>query len=987
MSGEKIDMQSRAQLLAIIEEQRIRLVEAEQTLQAIRSGEVDALIVGGPMGDQVFSLTGVERVYRVIVETMNEAALTISAEGMIIFCNKRFSDLLKITMDKVIGRKLIDFVEASHQAGLLELITQSQKEPSRKRLLLCASDGYDTPTQFSGTLLVTENDPCICLVVTDLTEVEARTDHIRFLEEHQEALKASQKETQESERKFRALFENSTNAVFLTIPVPEGRVIAANPVACAMLGWTEEELCTMGRQRIMDTEDPRLFRALEERTRTGRVQGVELTAIRKDGKRIPVEVDSAIIPGDPPRSFVIMRDITERKLVENSLRRSEERLKLAKSAAGLGIHDYDVVSGTIEWDARVRELWGVGLEEQITYDTFMSGLHPEDRAGTRAAVEKACDPAGDGKYHAVYRVKSRADGVERWIEATGVAFFAHGQAVRLVGTVQNITDRKTRESLLQESEKRFRIMADGLPLIVWLHGPNGEQQFVNQTFCEFFGVTYEQVTGGRWQALIHPDDVEAYTNEFLDCLRDKRPFQAECRVRRADREWRWIESFGRLRLSESGEFLGYVGTSLDITERKQFDIEQAKAKENLEEEVRLRTSQLAELVSDLNAEIQERKIAEAESIARANQLRMLAGELTMAEERERKRLAAILHDGLQQTLATAKLQVGGLVGNYGNDGATAAAQIEQLLSDAIKMSRSLSAELSPPVLYDRGLCPAIEWLARMMKDRYGFSASCTVLDEIELPEDVNVMLFQSIKELLFNSIKHSGVSSANVKVQAAGGNLRITVSDFGCGFDPESFSKAGVEGGGFGLFSIRERLALLGGSLELDSAPGRGSCFTLIIPISCEAIGKERPQPPPTQVTRVLLVDDHPLFRDGLARMCKREPDLRVVGYAGSGGEAVALAKELKPDVILMDVNMPEMNGIEATAIIHQRQPEIQIIGLSMYEDALNIQSMRQAGAINYVTKGCSATELIDSIRACKPNERNAEAKACNQLRQYPHPL
>ena len=349
---------------------------------------------------------------------------------------------------------------------------------------------------------------------------------------------------------------------------------------------------------------------------------------------------------------------------------------------------------------------------------------------------------------------------------------------------------------------------------------------------------------------------------------------------------------------------------------------------------------------------------------------MLAGELTMAEQRERKRLAQLLHDGLQQNLAAAKLQVGAIAGNNGQDCANAIAQVEQMLGDAIQMSRSLSAELSPPILYDRGLSPAIEWLARIMKERHDFSVACVIPDEVELPEDVNVLLFHSVRELLFNSVKHSGVSQAEVKMQAEDGNLRITVSDSGSGFDPKCISQTGA--GGFGLFSIRERLALLGGVMEVDSAQGRGSRFTLTIPHLEKEVEKTRPQTAPEQEIRVLLVDDHALFLDGLARLCKREPDLQVVAKAESGEQAIALAKELKPDVILMDVNMPGMNGIEATAIIHQRHPEIQIIGLSMHEDALNIQSMRQAGAIDYITKGCSATELIESIRACKPSRRNA---------------
>ena len=128
--------------------------------------------------------------------------------------------------------------------------------------------------------------------------------------------------------------------------------------------------------------------------------------------------------------------------------------------------------------------------------------------------------------------------------------------------------RKRAEETLRESEERFRTMADGLPLMIWVHDVEGQLQFVNRTYCQFFGVTFEQVRGPNWQPLVHPDDVATYTGEFSACVRDRRPFDAEARVRRFDGEWRWIESWAQLRYSASGELLGMVGTSADITERK-----------------------------------------------------------------------------------------------------------------------------------------------------------------------------------------------------------------------------------------------------------------------------------------------------------------------------------------------------------------------------------------------------------------------------------
>ncbi len=158
--------------------------------------------------------------------------------------------------------------------------------------------------------------------------------------------------------------------------------------------------------------------------------------------------------------LVMFQDITEQKRTEKVLRESLERLHLAKNAAQLGIHDHDLVSGSYQWDERMRELWGVGPGEPITDELFMAGLHPEDRAARQAAINKALDPAGTGEYYAEYRVINRHDGTARWIASTGQVFFEHQQPRRVVGIVQDITSRKRAEEGLRESEARAKALND-----------------------------------------------------------------------------------------------------------------------------------------------------------------------------------------------------------------------------------------------------------------------------------------------------------------------------------------------------------------------------------------------------------------------------------------------------------------------------------------------------------------------------------------------
>ncbi|RJQ66305.1 MAG: response regulator, partial [Desulfobacteraceae bacterium] len=362
---------------------------------------------------------------------------------------------------------------------------------------------------------------------------------------------------------------------------------------------------------------------------------------------------------------------------------------------------------------------------------------------------------------------------------------------------------------------------------------------------------------------------------------------------------------------------------------------------------------------------------------RSAQLARLSSELTMAEQRERRRLSKILHDGLQQHLAAAKLQLGGIAVHGRDDQCAGLNDIETLLEESIQMSRSLSSDLSPPALHEGGLAAGLEWLARRMEERHAFRVDLEIRHHPELPEDVKILVFESVRELLFNASKHAGVSEAKVRLQpmhAAG--LEICVSDRGAGFDPAHMAPSGEAGGGFGLFSIRERLGLIGGTLTIASTPGKGSCFTLILPhpikpVSvAEARSMAAPAVPagaeaelPGPFIRVLLVDDHTLFRDGIARLLGKEPDIAVVGQAENGQEAVQLARRLNPHVILMDINMPVLNGIEATRIIHAEAPSIRIIGLSMHEDEEPAQLMFKAGAVGYKNKSCPVAELIEAVR------------------------
>jgi signal transduction histidine kinase/ActR/RegA family two-component response regulator len=398
------------------------------------------------------------------------------------------------------------------------------------------------------------------------------------------------------------------------------------------------------------------------------------------------------------------------------------------------------------------------------------------------------------------------------------------------------------------------------------------------------------------------------------------------------------------------------------------------------------------MILEMDIDVTERRRAErelrtahGELARRADQLRRLAGELTLAEQRERRRLATVLHDHLQQLLVGARLR-SALIGRTAGSMAQTAGEIEALLSESIEVSRSLTSELSPPISHEGGLRAALEWLARWMADKHGLAVALSA--DVPLPpllEDVTILLFESVRELLFNAVKHARAATAAVSLRLVEGEmLQITVGDSGPGFAPAALQQVGGIAGGFGLISIRERLSLFGGRMEIDSTPGGGSRVMLIAPLSAMAApqparhagGRTHPHPGPSPENRagdrirVLLADDHAVVREGLAELLETEPDVEVVGHAADGWEAVQLAATLRPNVVLMDMSMPGLDGVEATRAIHRDVPNVRVIGLSMFGDRHHIQAMHDAGAVGYLTKSAPTADLIAAVRGAAAHTR-----------------
>jgi signal transduction histidine kinase len=381
---------------------------------------------------------------------------------------------------------------------------------------------------------------------------------------------------------------------------------------------------------------------------------------------------------------------------------------------------------------------------------------------------------------------------------------------------------------------------------------------------------------------------------------------------------------------------------------------------------------------ELNATL-ERRVVEGTALSqkRAEKLRQLALKLTNTEQSERSRLAQILHDSLQQNLAAARLHVmTGAESVADTDARAALVAAGELLSEAIGTSRSLTSELCPAPLYTGGLEAALQWLAHHMEERFGLKTTLRADVTVEPSQACRILVYRTVQELLTNVSKHSGSRSAEVRLVQRDARLQVTVSDTGAGFDVKTVEKG--EQTGFGLFSIRERIQALGGTMHIESAAGKGTRVDIELPLlvkdEVEAAGPGARYAPAALgeageagTLRVLIADDHEIVRCALADMLAFHQGLRVVGHAANGREAVEKAWEVLPDIVLMDVRMPEMDGIEATRRIVAELPGTVIIGLSAHEDPGTGRRMMDAGAVAYVDKSGPPDELFDVIRRFGP--------------------
>lgn len=397
-----------------------------------------------------------------------------------------------------------------------------------------------------------------------------------------------------------------------------------------------------------------------------------------------------------------------------------------------------------------------------------------------------------------------ADG--RWFLARMLPYrTSEDQIAGVVITCVDIAARKEAE----EAKRWLSVMVEGSNDAIMSFKTDGSIVDWNQGAERVFGYTADEVKG-KSQAILAPPDKLHEKEQMLEMLLRGENIENFETVRlRKDGQLIDVSVTAAAMKNDRGEIVGVTAIAQDITIRKQALAELRQTKDELEARVEQRTGELK---------------------ARAEQLRFVASELTLAEQRERKRMAHVLHDQLQQLLVAAKMRFESMQNQTAKERKSEAREVVNLLDEALDNARSLAVELSPPILAE-GLAKALEWLCgTWMKDKYGLLVKRFIDMSIDTAhDDLRIQVFIAVKELLFNVVKHSEVRECLVELAAQdAGSLRITIRDHGRGFDADHI---GHHGSGFGLISLRERLGMLGGSLQIRSKPGQGVEAVILAPL------------------------------------------------------------------------------------------------------------------------------------------------------------
>ena len=439
------------------------------------------------------------------------------------------------------------------------------------------------------------------------------------------------------------------------------------------------------------------------------------------------------------------------------------------------------LDGTIStWNPAAERLFGYSAQEAVGQS--ISLIIPAELHGEEEQILRRLRAGERIEHHETRRITRDGRCVDVSLSISPVRD-GHGKIIGAAKILRDITEKKRAEEALRESEERFRLIANTVPVAIWIADASKQCTYVNQRWLDLTGRPFEAALGTGWKDRIHPEDIERIWIGYATAFDRREPFQVEYRVRGHDGEYRWVLANGVPRYSGSGSFAGYIGSATDVTERKMVE----------------------------------------EALSRVGR------RLIEAQEEERARLARELHDDINQRLFLLSMNLGLLMQSDAGSETERIRQIEQVRAeviDLVKDVQSLSHRLHPPRLEYLGIAEAAAALCAEISRQQGIEV-CFHAESVPegVPRRIVVCLYRVLQEGLHNAIKHSDTSKVEVLLRGRAGQIELRIDDFGVGFDVEA-----TQGCGLGLTSMRERVKAVNGQFFVRSKPERGTSILACVP-------------------------------------------------------------------------------------------------------------------------------------------------------------
>lgn len=716
---------------------------------------------------------------RKIVDTTREGVWLFDLEGRTTFVNQRMADMLGASVSDLLGTRLMEFLDRDdREAAERDLRAWLGRSGEGSYHHLNRRDGKDLWARISSSPVENDSNAIVGLLgmFTDATD---RRDM-------EEAL-------QRAQTQFRIVFDSSP--IGIVVVNPEGYAVLANAMMLNLLGYQREEMQQVSFEHVTHPDDVGEDRRLYAALMRGEMESFrrEKRYVSRDGRIIWVHVNASLVRnayGEPQYAISVVEDVTEKYKAERALRASSNQLRHALDAARTVIWRWDISSGGMEWSENVHRVFDLPPSRTpVTREELRALVAPQDRDRFARQIESALQTP-EAKFVSIFQVNTE-DGEPRWFEARGeVERDAAGNPSCMLGAVVDVTTRERAEQALRDSEARFRTLADAAFEGIAI---------TDQATLVDANDRLLAMLGRRREDVIGRDAVQLFASEAASTAEQKmRSGDAgvyESLIKRPDGSRTHVEIQARTFQTDRGRTLR-VAAVRDVTARRR--------------------------AAELLRQSQERELRSREEFSR---------HLLNAQEQERQRLANELHDGLGQNLSLIRnrmhlaLELPGLTPELADHLRAVAA----IASDCVAEVRNLAQNLRPVQIEQLGLTESLNSLVDRVRD----STATIIESRIEDVDDVlqgegATHLYRICQEALNNALRHSQARRATLSLERDVGMLHLDVRDDGIGFDTANMAS----GGGLGLTSMRERAQMLGGTLDVRSAPGRGTHLQVNLPFT-----------------------------------------------------------------------------------------------------------------------------------------------------------